>query len=41
VIQKYESIAKEANETLEKEQDRNVTQIYVGCATCGNATGAQ
>jgi len=41
VIQKYESILKEATETLDKEQDNNTTQIYVGCATCGNATGAQ
>ncbi len=41
MIQKFDSIEKEALQTLEKEQDNDIPQIYVGCATCGNATGAQ
>jgi len=41
VIQKFDTIEKEALEALEKEQNNDIPQIYVGCATCGNATGAQ
>ncbi len=41
MIQKFDAIEKEALEALEKEQNNDIPQIYVGCATCGNATGAQ
>ncbi len=41
MIQKFDVIEKAALETLEKEQKSDIPQIYVGCATCGNATGAQ
>jgi len=41
VIQKFDAIEEEALEALKKEQDDDIPQIYVGCATCGNATGAQ
>jgi len=41
VIQKFDAIEKEALKAMEKEQNNDIPQIYVGCATCGNATGAQ
>jgi len=41
VIQKFDTIEKEALEALKEEQNNDIPQIYIGCATCGNATGAQ
>ena len=41
MIQKFDAIEKEALKAMEKEQNNDIPQIYVGCATCGNATGAQ
>jgi len=41
VTQKFDLIEKEARETWENTENSNTPHIYIGCATCGNATGAQ
>lgn len=41
MTQKFDQIEKEAREAWEKSENSNTPHIYIGCATCGNATGAQ
>lgn len=41
MTRKFDLIEKEAIERWEKTEKSNTPHIYVGCATCGNATGAQ
>lgn len=38
---RFTLIEKEARESWQKSQNSSIPHIYVGCATCGNATGAQ
>ena len=41
MTRKFDQIENEARKTWEKAQNNGTPQIYIGCATCGNAGGAQ